>query len=56
MIVEIGAFALILSLILSVLQTGASALARIRRAPVLAAVGEGAAIAAFFTLAVSFAA
>ncbi len=56
MIVEIGAFALILSLILSVLQTGASALARVRRGPVLAAVGEGAAIAAFFTLAVAFAA
>ncbi len=56
MIVEIGAFALILSLILSVLQTGVSILARIRRSPVLAAVGEGAAIGGFAALAVSFAA
>ncbi|MDO8901458.1 MAG: heme lyase CcmF/NrfE family subunit [Phenylobacterium sp.] len=56
MIVEIGAFALVLSLVLSVLQTVASALARIRRAPVLAAVGEAAAISAFAALAVSFAA
>ncbi|MDP3299387.1 MAG: heme lyase CcmF/NrfE family subunit, partial [Phenylobacterium sp.] len=56
MIVEIGAFAVILSLVLSVLQTGASTLARIRRSPVLAAVGEGAALSAFAALAVAFAA
>jgi len=55
MIVEIGAFALVLSLVLSLLQAGVSVAARLRRAPVLAAIGEGAAIGAFGALAVSFA-
>ena len=36
MIVELGAFALILALVLSVLQTGMAAAGRLRRSPVLA--------------------
>jgi cytochrome c-type biogenesis protein CcmF len=56
MIVEFGAFALILSLMLSVAQTGLSAFGGVRRSPVLAGAGQGAAIATFVALLVSFAA
>ncbi|WP_333586171.1 heme lyase CcmF/NrfE family subunit [Phenylobacterium sp.] len=56
MIAEIGAFALVLALVLSVLQTLASGLGRLRRARALAAVGEAAALGAFLGLGVSFAA
>ena len=56
MIVELGAFALALSLMLSVLQAGLSAAGRARRSPVLAGAGEGAALAAFLAVAVAFAA
>ncbi|MBA4792168.1 MAG: heme lyase CcmF/NrfE family subunit [Phenylobacterium sp.] len=55
MIVETGAFALVLALILSALQMGVSAAARVRRSPLLAAVGEGAALGAFACIAASFA-
>ena len=44
MIVELGAFALILSLLLSVAQTGLSAVGGARRSPVLAGAGRGAAL------------
>ena len=56
MIAEIGAFALALSLVFSFAQTALSALARIRRSTVLAAAGEGAALAAFAGVAIAFAA
>ena len=56
MIVETGAFALVLALVLSALQMVVSAAARARRSPLLAAVGEGAALGAFAGIAVSFAA
>ena len=56
MIVEIGAFALVLALVLSALQMGVSAAARLRRSPLLAAVGEGAALGAFACIAAAFAA
>ncbi|WP_411288251.1 heme lyase CcmF/NrfE family subunit [Phenylobacterium sp.] len=56
MIAEIGAFALILGLALSVAQVALSAAARLRRATVLAAAGEGAALGAFLAVAVAFAA
>ena len=56
MIVELGAFALALSLMLSVLQAGLSTAGRARRSPVLAGAGEGAALAAFLAVAVAFAA
>ncbi|WP_419252131.1 heme lyase CcmF/NrfE family subunit [Caulobacter sp. ErkDOM-YI] len=55
MIVELGAFALILALILSVAQTGLSAVAGVRRAPMLAGAGRGAALAAFGATAITFA-
>ena len=45
MIVELGAFALILALVLSVLQAGMAAAGRLRRSPVLAGAAEGAALA-----------
>jgi cytochrome c-type biogenesis protein CcmF len=51
---EIGAFALILALTLSVGQAGLSAVGRIRRSAVLAGAGEGAAMAAFAAVAVAF--
>jgi cytochrome c-type biogenesis protein CcmF len=54
MIVELGAFALVLALAFSVAQTGLSAAARIRRSTTLAAAGEGAAMAAFLGVAVAF--
>src|SRR5687768_7283534 len=56
MIAEIGAFALILALALSVAQVGLSAMARVRRSATLAAAGEGAALGAFAGVAVAFAA
>ncbi|MDP3660013.1 heme lyase CcmF/NrfE family subunit [Phenylobacterium sp.] len=56
MIIEIGAFALCLALVLSLAQTGLSGSARLRRSQPLAAAGEGAAIAGFLALAVAFAA
>ena len=56
MIVEFGAFALILALMLSVAQTGLSAVGGARRSPVLAGAGQGAAIATFVALLASFAA
>ncbi|MGV8929155.1 MAG: heme lyase CcmF/NrfE family subunit [Brevundimonas sp.] len=55
MIVELGAFALILALALAVLQTGMAAVGRLRRSPVLAGAAEGAAIACAFAVAVAFA-
>ncbi|MCY1648686.1 heme lyase CcmF/NrfE family subunit [Caulobacter sp. SL161] len=54
MIVELGAFALILALMLSVAQTGLSAVGGARRSPVLTGAGQGAAIATFVALLVSF--
>jgi cytochrome c-type biogenesis protein CcmF len=56
MIAEVGAFALILALVLSVVQVGLSAAARMRRSAALAGAGEGAALAAFAGVAVAFAA
>ncbi|PZQ63280.1 MAG: heme lyase NrfEFG subunit NrfE [Phenylobacterium zucineum] len=56
MIAEAGAFALMLSLALSVVQVGLSAAGRIRRSAALAGAGEGAALAAFLSVAVAFAA
>ena len=56
MIVETGAFALILAFALAALQTGLATAGRLRRSPVLAGAAEGAAIAAAFAVAVSFAA
>ena len=45
MIVEFGTFVLVLALALSVLQTGLSTVGRLRRSPMLAGAGEGAALA-----------
>lgn len=56
MLVELGAFALVLALAVSVAQAGLSIAARVRRSVTLAAAGEGAAVAAFFGVAVAFAA
>ncbi|MFZ5719017.1 MAG: heme lyase CcmF/NrfE family subunit [Pseudomonadota bacterium] len=56
MIVEAGAFALLLALALSVAQVALSTAARIRRSPALAGAGEGAALGAFAAVAVAFAA
>jgi cytochrome c-type biogenesis protein CcmF len=53
-IVEFGTFVLVLALALSVLQTGLSAAGRLRRSPVLAGAGEGAALAAAGAIALSF--
>jgi cytochrome c-type biogenesis protein CcmF len=55
MIVELGAFALILAFAFSLAQFGLSAAARLRRSTTLAAAGEGAAVAAFLGVAVAFA-
>ena len=55
MIVELGAFALILALVLSVLQTGMAAAGRLRRSPVLAGAAEGAALACAGVVALAFA-
>jgi len=56
MIAELGAFALVLAFALSFAQTGLSTAARLRRSPVLAAAGEGAALAAALAVAAAFAA
>jgi len=55
-IVELGAFALILSLILAVLQTVMAGVGRLRRSPVLAGAADGAALASALAVAVAFAA
>ena len=55
MIVELGAFALILALVLSALQTGLAMAGRLRRSPVLAGAAEGAAIAGAVAVALAFA-
>ena len=55
-IVETGAFALLLALMLSVLQTAMAVAGRLRRSPVLAGAAEGAALAAAVAVAVAFAA
>ncbi|HEY8617101.1 heme lyase CcmF/NrfE family subunit [Phenylobacterium sp.] len=56
MIAEVGAFALILALAVSVAQAALSAVARVRRSPVLAAAGEASALVAFLGVLVAFAA
>jgi cytochrome c-type biogenesis protein CcmF len=55
MITELGAFALVLALTLSVAQTGLSAVGGARRSVALAGAGRGAAIAVFLAVAVAFA-
>jgi cytochrome c-type biogenesis protein CcmF len=55
-IAEFGAFCLTLALAFSVVQVGLSVMARVRRSTVLAAAGEGAALAAFAGVALAFAA
>ncbi|PZR32597.1 heme lyase CcmF/NrfE family subunit [Caulobacter segnis] len=55
MITELGAFALVLALTLSVAQTGLSAMGGARRSVVLAGAGRGAAVATFLSVAVAFA-
>ncbi|MDP3403280.1 MAG: heme lyase CcmF/NrfE family subunit [Brevundimonas sp.] len=54
MIIEFGAFALILALALSGLQTGLGAIGRWRRSPLLAGGAEGAAVAAALATALAF--
>ena len=54
-IIELGGFALILSLALAALQTGMAAAGRLRRSPVLAGAAEGAAMASAGAVAVAFA-
>ena len=56
MIVELGAFALILALALAALQTGMATAGRLRRSPVLAGAAEGAALACAVAVALAFAA
>src|SRR5450432_3644416 len=55
MIAEFGSFALILGLAFAIAQAGLSAAARLRRSTVLAAAGEGAALASFAGVAIAFA-
>ena len=55
MIAELGAFALDLALAFALVQLALSALARVRRSTVLAAAGEGAALASFVGVSVAFA-
>ncbi|PIB96140.1 heme lyase CcmF/NrfE family subunit [Caulobacter sp. X] len=55
MITELGAFALVLALMLSLAQTGLSAVGGARRSVVLAGAGRGAAVAVFVAVAVAFA-
>ncbi|MDB5477329.1 MAG: cycK [Phenylobacterium sp.] len=55
MMAEFGAFALMLGLACAIAQTGLSIAARVRRSSVLAAAGEGAALASFASVAISFA-
>jgi len=54
-IVEFGAFALILAMSLSALQLGLSAAGRIRHSPVLAGAGQGAALAAAVAVVLAYA-
>jgi cytochrome c-type biogenesis protein CcmF len=54
MIAEIGAFALALALVLSVVQAGFAAVGGARRSPALSGAGEGAAVGAFVALAAAF--
>ncbi|WP_298162624.1 heme lyase CcmF/NrfE family subunit [Brevundimonas sp.] len=54
MIVEFGAFALVLALMLSVLQTGLATVGRVRSSPLLAGGSEGAAIGAALATALAF--
>ena len=56
MIVEAGAFALVLAFALAVLQTGMAAAGRLRRSPVLAGAADGAALASAIAVALAFAA
>ena len=55
MIAEFGAFALILALAFAIAQLALSAAGRARRSTVLAAAGEGAALASFIGVALAFA-
>ena len=55
MIAEFGSFALTLALAFAIAQLGLSAAARVRRSTVLAAAGEGAAVASFAGVAIAFA-
>jgi cytochrome c-type biogenesis protein CcmF len=55
MIAEFGSFALILALAFAIGQTALSVAARVRRSTVLAAAGEGAALASFAGVAIAFA-
>ena len=55
MIIELGAFALILALVLAVLQAGLATAGRLRRSPVLAGAAEGAALACAVAVALAFA-
>ncbi len=55
-IIETGAFALILAFALAVLQTGLAVAGRLRRSPVLAGAATGAAIGSAVAVAVAFAA
>jgi cytochrome c-type biogenesis protein CcmF len=54
MIDELGQFALVLALVLSLAQIGFSAAGRLRRDAALAGAGEGAALAAFAAIALGF--
>ena len=54
MTAELGAFALMLGLAFAIAQVGLSVAARMRRSTVLAAAGEGAALASFAGVAISF--
>ena len=54
MIAEIGSFALVLALVLSLAQAVLSAAGRISRSPRLAGAGEGAAAGAFLSIALAF--
>jgi cytochrome c-type biogenesis protein CcmF len=54
MTAELGSFALVLALVLSIAQAGLSAVGRARRSAILAGAGEGAALAAFLGVAVAF--
>ena len=54
MIVEFGAFALVLAFALALLQTALSAVGRMRLSPVLAGAGQGAAIASALAVLLSF--
>src|SRR5690349_8452522 len=51
---EVGAFSLMLGLAFAIAQAGLSAAGRIRRSTVLAAAGEGAAVASFAAVALAF--